>query len=91
MTVYQAIHRMREMTARKQTFAVSFMSYSRERRESHGETAIEHASLIKNAVDSRNAYQDHMITLKDHDTGQVRQCWQPLLLSLNNEPLTSID
>lgn len=48
MTVYEAIHQMRELTAKGQPFALSYMTYSRTRRESHGEVACEHALLVKN-------------------------------------------
>ena len=91
MTVYQAIHRMRQMTEKNLTFSVSFMTYSIRRQQSHGEVAIEHASLVKNDRNSHNSYQDYMLTLRDHDTQTNRQCWQPLLLSLNHEPITAID
>ena len=90
MTVYEAIHHMRRLSALGETFSVSFMTYSQQRNESHGEVTIEHATLIKHATDNQGA-REHMLTLHDHDTNQTRSCWQPLLLSFNHEPLTAID
>ena len=91
MNVYEAIRRMRQRSEAKQPFALSYMSYSIERGESHGEVEVEHALLIKNPKDPKNEYQDWMLTYRNQDTGEVRQLWQPLLMSYEHEPLTSID
>ena len=50
MTVYEAIHQMRQLTAKGQPFALSFMSYSMQRHESHGEVTVEHALDRKSVV-----------------------------------------
>ncbi len=106
MTVYEAIHQMRQLTAQGRPFALSYMTYSRQTGQSHGPVACEHALLIKNqqpAVPSPSpssvSYadtpcrpsQDHMLTYRDQDTGEARHFWQPLLLSFNHQTLTSID
>ena len=91
MKVYEAIEKMRQMSEREEEFAFSFMSYSLTRDESHGEVFVEHAVLRKNKKDSKNSYQDHMLTYLDTDTGQTRQFWQPLLMSFQHEPLTGIE
>jgi hypothetical protein len=52
---------------------------------------VEHAVLRKNKKDSKNSYQDHMLTYLDTDTGQTHQFWQPLLMSFQHEPLTGIE
>ena len=93
MTVYEAIKKMRQLTAEQKPFALSYMSYSRQRHESHGEIEVEHALLIKNQKQSADGFtpSDYMLTYQDQDTGEARHLWQPLLMSLNHEPLTSID
>lgn len=91
MNVYEAISRMRERTAKGKPFAMSFMSYSISRGESHGEVEVEHALLIKNPKESKNDYQDAMLTYRNVDTREVRQLWQPLLMSYEHMPLSSID
>lgn len=91
MTVYEAIHKMRELTAKKQSFAFSFMTYSMQKRKSHGETAVEHALLVKNENRGDEDLNNHMLTYTDQDTGESKHFWQPLLMSFNHEPLTSID
>ena len=98
MTVYEAIRQMRLLTARKRPFALSYMSFSLTRRESHGEVEVEHALLTKNPRPADTQGQpgvftaaDFMLTYRDQDTGESHHLWQPLLLSLNHEPLTTID
>lgn len=91
MKVYEAIKRMREMSERGEEFAISFMSYSLTRNESHGEVFVEHAVLVKNPKEAKNSYQDYMLTYKDTDTGQAHQLWQPLLMSFQHKPLTGIE
>lgn len=90
-SVYEAIKEMRSMSERKEEFAFSFMSYSITKDKSDGEVSVEHAILYKNPKDSKNIYQDYMLTYLDTDTGEVRQCWQPLIMSFNHQQLNSID
>ena len=91
MTVYEAIHKMRELTAKKQPFAFSFMTYSMQKRESHGEVAVERALLVKNENRGDEDLNNYMLTYTDQDTGESKHFWQPLLMTFNHEPLTSID
>lgn len=101
MTVYEAIRQMRQLTARNQSFALSYMTYSMQRHESHGEVVCEHALLVKNPRPTSSSAmsschddftcQDFMLTYRDQDTGEARHFWQPLLLSFNHQLLTSID
>ena len=94
MTVYEAIHQMRQLTAEGRPFALSYMTYTRQKRQSHGEVACEHALLVKNQrPESADGFcpSDYMLTYRDQDTGEARHFWQPLLLSFNHEQLTSID
>ena len=91
MTVYEAIHQMRRLTAKGTPFALSYMTYSQSRRESHGEVACEHALLVKNENTNDDSLQNFMLTYRDQDTGEARHFWQPLLMSFNHKPLTQID
>ena len=94
MTIYEAIDKMREMSERKEEFAFSFMSYSLTRDTSEGEVFVEHAILYKRSKGSKGSkemgYQDYMLTFLNTDTGEVRQFWQPLLMSFNHRQLTII-
>lgn len=91
MTVYEAIHKMRALTAKGESFAFSYMSYSMQREQSHGEIEVEHATLIKNPKAQKTEYDDYMLTYKNLDTDEAHHFWQPLLMTFNHEPLTSID
>ena len=99
MTVYEAIHQMRQLTQEGRPCALSYMTYSRQSGKSHGPVACEHALLVKNqkpavssaAVSQQPPSQEYMLTYRDQDTGEARHFWQPLLLSFNHQPLTSID
>lgn len=91
MTVYEAIQQMRQLTLKKQSFAMSYMSYSRTRGESHGEVEVEHALLIKNPKTDDEDVQNFMLTYRDQDTGEAHHFWQPLLMSFDHRPLERID
>ena len=91
MTVYEAIRKMRELTAKGKPFAFSFMTYSMQKRESHGEVEVEHALLVKNEQCGDDDLNNYMLTYTDQDTGESKHFWQPLLMTFNHEPLTSID
>lgn len=82
---------MRQLTAKGQPFALSFMTYSMQRHESHGEVTVEHALLVKNEKKEDDSLNNFMLTYTDQDTGEAKHFWQPLLMSFNHEPLTSID
>lgn len=82
---------MRQLTAKGQPFALSFMSYSMQRHESHGEVTVEHALLVKNEKKDDDDLSNSMLTFRDQDTQEAKHFWQPLLMSFNHEPLTSID
>lgn len=86
-TVYEAIEEMRSKSERREEFAFSYMTNSITRDNSEGEVCVEHAILYKNPKDSNNAYQDYMLTYLNTNTGEVRQCWQPLIMTYNHEPL----
>ena len=91
MTVYDAIKEMRRRSEAHQPFAMSYMSYSLQRGESHGEVEVEHSLLVKNPKEQKSSYDDCMLTYRDQDTGEARHFWQPLLMSFNHEILESID
>ena len=91
MTVYQAIHKMRELTRKGQPFAISYMTYSMQKQESHGERTCEHALLVKNEKKGDDDLSNFMLTYRDQDTGEARHFWQPLLMSLDHEIIERID
>ena len=91
MTVYEAIHQMRMLSAKGIPFAFSFMTYSMQKHESHGEVTVERALLVRNEKRGEDDLNNYMLTYTDQDTGEAKHFWQPLLMSFNHEIITSID
>lgn len=87
MTVYEAIDRMRELSRRHIPFSFSFMSYSIARRKSEGIVTVRRARLNKQSRKERNRYADYMLNYTDLSTGETASCWQPLLLTFNEQEL----
>ena len=87
MDVYAAIDEMRRLSARRESFSFSYMSYSISRRKSEGVIAVRRARLCKQRREDRNRYRDYMLEYMDLETGERRTCWQPLLLTLNDTEL----
>lgn len=87
MDVYEAIDRMRELSRLRIPFSFSFMSYSIARRKSEGIIYIRRARLCKQNRKERNRYSGYMLNYIDLDTGKQASCWQPLLLTFNDNEL----
>ena len=87
MDVYAAINEMRRLSARRESFNFSYMSYSIARRKSEGVVTVRRARLCKQSRRDRNQYSDYMLDYIDLETGERHTCWQPLLLTLNDTEL----
>lgn len=87
MDVYEAIDRMRELSRLRIPFSFSFMSYSIARRKSEGIVTVRRARLCKQNRKERNRYSGYMLNYIDLDTGKQASCWQPLLLTFNENEL----
>lgn len=84
MTAFEAIHSMREMTKRGETFAFSFMSFSYQKKSSNGIVEVRRAKLRSRAPhDKQQAYDGWIENYFDLDTGENRRFWQMLLISFN--------
>lgn len=87
MNIYTAIEEMRRLSERRESFSFSFMSYSHTRRKSDGVMTVRRARLCKQSRKEHNRYADYMLNYIDLDTGERASCWQPLLLTFNDEEL----
>lgn len=87
MDVFKAIEEMRRLSALRESFSFSYMSYSIARRKSEGIVTVRRARLCKQERKERNRYADYMLDYMDLDTGERHRCWQPLLMAFNNEEL----
>ena len=85
--MYEAIDQMRELSRQRIPFSFSFMSYSIVRRKSEGVVTVRRARLNKQSRKERNQYTDYMLNYTDLSTGETASCWQPLLLTFNDNEL----
>ena len=85
--VYAAIDEMRRLSARRESFSFSYMSYSISRRASEGIITVRRARLCPQSRRERNQYSDYMLNYIDLATGERHTCWQPLLLTFNDQEL----
>lgn len=87
MDVYEAIDKMRNLSEKGRTFSFSFMSYSYDRKKSEGVVIVRHARLRKQSRKDHNRFSDYMLNYINLDTFENGSCWQPLLLTFNDEEL----
>ena len=87
MTVYEAIAEMRRLSDKRIAFSFSYMSYSMDRRTSHGIVTVPRATLRKQSTKETNKHADHLLNYFDLSVMENRQCWQPLIMTFNNESL----
>lgn len=85
--MYKAIDEMRRLSERREGFSFSYMSFSISRRTSEGVITVRRARLCKQRREDRNRYRDYMLDYIDLDTGERHSCWQPLLLTFNDNEL----
>lgn len=87
MNVFQAIDEMRQLSSEGKSFSFSFMSYSYERRKSDGVITVNNARLRNQSHKENNRFADYMLNFINLDTMEYGVCWQPLLLSFNDNEL----
>ena len=85
MNVFQAIDEMSSCPPRK---SFPFLhEYSYERRKSDGVITVNNARLRKQSHKENNRFADYMLNFINLDTMEYGMCWQPLLLSFNDNEL----
>ena len=83
ITIWEAIKRMREATARKEPFTITYMSYDRGRQRSTGMVRVNRAILRPQTPSDENKNADHMLNYLDKDINLPRQFYQITLLEFN--------
>lgn len=89
MTIFEAIHKMRELTKQGQSFSFSYLSYSHATGKSNGIKEVRNATLLMRENIKHNQYAEHQERYIDRDTNEPRRFWHPLLLSFNGHTLTT--
>lgn len=87
MKVFDAIKQMREISQKGGEFTVTFMTYSTEKRKSHGPRSISRARLTKQSSAEKVENADIMLNMIDLDRAQYLHVYQPLLMVFNGHKL----
>lgn len=85
MNVYEAIEKMRELSAAGESFSFTFMSYNSSAGKSDGVIEVRHGMLRTRQSTDYNKNAEYMESYIDLDTGEYRQFWQPLLMTFEGE------
>lgn len=84
INVYDALKLMRKLSAENFPFTFSFISCDRSKRSSEGLVIVEEAILTKGLPNSKSKHAKNLIAYENTKTGERRQFWLPLLMTLNN-------
>lgn len=85
MNVYEAIEKMRKLSAAGESFSFTFMSYNSSAGKSDGVVEVRHGILRARQSADYNKNAEYMESYIDLDTGEYRQFWQPLLMTFEGE------
>lgn len=85
MNVYEAIEKMRKLSAAGESFSFTFMSYNSSTGKSDGVVEVRHGMLRVRQSADYNKNAEYMESYIDLDTGEYRQFWQPLLMTFEGE------
>lgn len=85
MNVYEAIEKMRKLSAAGESFSFTFMSYNSSAGKSDGVVEVRHGMLRTRQSADYNKNAEYMESYIDLDTGEYRQFWQPLLMTFEGE------
>ena len=85
MNVYEAIEKMRKLSAAGESFSFTFMSYNSSTGKSDGVVEVRHGMLRTRQSADYNKNAEYMESYIDLDTGEYRQFWQPLLMTFEGE------
>lgn len=85
MNVYEAIEKMRKLSAAGESFSFTFMSYNSSAGKSDGVVEVRHGMLRTRQSTDYNKNAEYMESYIDLDTGENRQFWQPLLMTFEGE------
>lgn len=88
MKLYDAIKKMRELSAEGKTFSFSFMSYNSSESSSEGVVDVKSARLRKRAMSDSYRNADALITYTDCSTGDARQFYLPCLMVFNGQKVS---
>ena len=83
VNIYDAVERMREISACGGTFALKFRKWDRQRHKGGDVVVLKLARLRRKASDERIENSSHKVFLTDTATGRAIVCWMCLIVELN--------
>jgi hypothetical protein len=86
--LWQAIHLMREATAKDECFSFSYATYNRGTRQCHGMVAVKRARLRPAAKGDDIVHADQKLFYYDESEQKPKVCWQPLIMWFNGFKVT---
>lgn len=81
--LFEAIERMKTISAAGDTFALKFRKYNRATRTGGDMASVSHARLRPKASDEDVENSSYKLYFTDTDTGRPLNCWQPLIMEFN--------
>ena len=85
--LFEAIKQMRQISKKKGSFSLTFMSYSRSRGKSDGIVEVNSARLRPQQKNG-GEYSDHILNYIDIVTGEAFRFWQPCLMYFDGKKIT---
>lgn len=83
INIYDAVERMREVSAGGGTFAVKFRKWDRQRGRGGDLVSLKLARLRRKASDERIENSSHKVFITDTATGRAIVCWMCLIVEFN--------
>ncbi len=83
VNIYDAVERMREISAGGGTFALKFRKWDRQRHKGGDVVLLKLARLRKKASDEHIKHSSHKVFLTDTATGRAIVCWMCLIVEFN--------
>lgn len=83
INIYDAVERMREVSAGGGTFAVKFRKWDRQRGRGGDLVSLKLARLRRKASDERIENSSHKVFITDTATGRAIVCWTCLIVEFN--------
>lgn len=83
INLYIAIARMKEISARGETFSIAFRKYDRSRKTGGDLVRLKAAMIRKKTSDDQIAHSSYKLFLYDAETGRAINCWEMLVVEFN--------
>ena len=87
INLYVAVEEMRRISTAGGTFSITFRKYNRQTGKGGDAVTIKAARVRPAASAEKVADADYKLFLTDTETGQAFNCWQPLVMQFNGQPV----